>query len=53
MELIYVRTDAEGNQTSGFLSHFSASFEASTDLDYVTNNFEITMELPETKDGLL
>lgn len=53
MELIYVRTDESGVQTSGFLSNFEAAFEISTDLDYVTNNFTITMELPETKDGLL
>lgn len=53
MELIYVRTDGDGVQTSGFLSHFQGAFEVSTDLDYVTNDFEIIMELPETKDGLL
>lgn len=53
MELIYVRTDENGVQTSGYLSNFESAFQVSTDLDYVTNNFEITMELPQTKDGLL
>ena len=53
MELIYVRTDENGAQTSGYLSNFESAFQVSTDLDYVTNNFEITMELPQTKDGLL
>lgn len=53
MELIYVRTDESGVKTSGFLSHFEATFEISNDLDYVTNLFEITMELPDSKDGLL
>lgn len=53
MELIYVRTDEEGKKTSGYLSNFESAFQVSTDLDYVTNNFEITMELPKTKDGLL
>lgn len=53
MELIYVRTDENGVQTSGFLSNFEGAFEVSTDLDYITNNFELTMELPTTKDGLL
>lgn len=53
MDLIYVRTDADGNQTSGFLHNYEGAFEVSTDLDYVTNNFTITMELPTSKDGLL
>lgn len=53
MELIYVRTDGDGTQTSGYLSNYNGAFEVSTDLDYVTNDFEITMELPTTKDGLL
>lgn len=53
MELIYVRTDENGVQTSGYLSNFESAFQVSTDLDYVTNNFEITTELPQTKDGLL
>lgn len=53
MELIYVRTDENGIKTSGYLSNFESAFQVSTDLDYVTNNFEITMELPASKDGLL
>jgi hypothetical protein len=53
MDLIYVRTDENGVQTSGYLSHYEGAFEVSTDSDYVTNNFELTMELPTTKDGLL
>lgn len=53
MDLIYVKTDENGVQTSGYLLNYEGMFEVSTDLDYVTNNFEITMELPKTKDGLL
>ena len=53
MELIFVKTDGNGTQTSGYLSHFDGVFEVSTDLDYVTNNFEITMELPTVREDLL
>lgn len=53
MDLIFVKTDQNGVRTSGFLSNYEASFDVSTDLDFVTNNFELTMILPETKDGLL
>ena len=53
MDLIYVKTDQNGVQTSGYLSNFEASFDVTTDLDFVTNKFELTMILPETKDGLL
>lgn len=53
MDLIYVKTDQNGVQTSGYLSNYEASFDVTTDLDFVTNKFELTMILPETKDGLL
>lgn len=53
MDLIYSRTDASGVQTSGYLLNYEGAFEVSNDLDYVTNNFTITMELPTSKDGLL
>ncbi len=52
MDLIFVRTDANGS-TSGYLTNYEAAFDVSTDLDYVTNNFEITMVLPSDKDDLL
>lgn len=52
MDLIYVRTDSKGS-TSGYLANFEASFDISTDLEYTTNNFEITMALPTSKDDLL
>lgn len=52
MDLIFVRTDANGS-TSGYLTNYEAVFDVSTDLDYVTNNFEITMVLPSDKADLL
>lgn len=52
MDLIYVRTDGDGT-TSGFLTNFEATFDVSTDLDYVTNKFELTTALPTDKEGLL
>lgn len=53
MDLIYVRTDGDGVTTSGFLTNYEATFDVSTDLDYVTNKFEITTVLPTSKEGLL
>lgn len=53
MDLIYVKTDQNGVQTSGYLSNYEATFDVSTDLDYITNNFELTMVLPTTADELL
>lgn len=53
MDLIYVRTDGDGVTTSGFLTNYEATFDVSTDLDYVTNKFEITTALPTSKEGLL
>ncbi len=53
MDLIYVRTDGDGITTSGFLTNYEATFDVSTDLDYVTNKFEITTALPTSKEGLL
>lgn len=52
MDLIYVRTDRNGSR-SGYLSNFESAFDISNDLEYPTNNFEITMELPKTFDDLL
>lgn len=53
MDLIYVKTDQNGVQTSGYLSNYEATFDVSTDLDYITNNFGLTMVLPTTADELL
>ena len=53
MDLIYSRTDQNGNQTSGFLSHYEVAFDVSIDLEYVTNNFELKMILPDSTEQLL
>ena len=53
MDLIYSKTDQNGVQTSGYLTNYDVAFDVSTDVDYVTNNFELTMVLPETADDLL
>jgi hypothetical protein len=53
MDLIYVRTDQNGNRTSGYLRNYEATFDVTNDLEYITNKFEIEMELPTTFDGLL
>ena len=43
MDLIYVKTDQDGIQTSGYLSNYDVAFDVSTDVDYVTNNFELDL----------
>lgn len=53
MDLIYVKTDQNGVQTSGYLSNYDMTFDITTDVDYVTNKFELTMVLPESADELL
>lgn len=53
MELIYIRTDGMGNVSSGYLSNFEAAFAISTDIDYVTNNFTLTMAIPEDEEDVL
>lgn len=53
MDLIFVKTDQDGIQTSGYLSNYDVAFDVSTDVDYVTNNFELTMALPEDASELL
>ena len=53
MDLIYVKTDGDGVQTSGYLSNYEAAFDVSTDLDYITNDFELKMVLPTDASELL
>ena len=53
MELIYIRTNENGTIDSGYLTNFDAVFTVSTDVDYVTNKFEVTVPLPENHDDLL
>lgn len=53
MDLIYVRKDQNGVVDSGYLKHFGAVFAVSTDVDYVTNKFEVTLDLPTDASELL
>lgn len=53
MDLIYVRTMPSGSVNSGYLSNYSAEFDITTDLEYVTNNFQVSMILPENAKDLL
>lgn len=46
MELIYERT-RDGVLDSGYLTCFNADFDITTNTENVTNDFEITMSLPE------
>ena len=51
MDLMYIR-DSNGIMDSGYLKHFEADFDVTTDLDYVTNDFEIKMSLPSSDEEL-
>lgn len=53
MDLIYERTDQFGNVDSGYLAHFEADFDITTDRENNTNDFEIRMELPTSPLDLL
>lgn len=53
MDLIYIRKDQNDAVDSGYLKHFNAVFVVSTDVDYVTNKFEVTVPLPTDASELL
>lgn len=53
MDLIYIRTNEDATIDSGYLTHFDATFVVSTDVDYVTNKFEVTVPLPKNRADLL
>ena len=53
MDLIYIRTNEDSTVDSGFLTNFESTFVVSTDVDYVTNKFEVTVPLPTEKADLL
>jgi hypothetical protein len=53
MDLIYVKTDQLGIQSSGYLTNYEMVFDVSTDVDYITNKFELTMVLPTDANDLL
>ena len=53
MDLIFERVDTLGNISAGFLTNYEADFDITTDVENYTNNFQIRMQLPDTKEGLL
>lgn len=53
MDLIYRRTNRDMSIDSGYLSHFKADFDITTDIDNQTNDFEIETILPTTYEELL
>lgn len=53
MDLIYRRRNRDMTIDSGYLAHFKADFDVTTDTDNQTNDFEITMVLPTAYEDLL
>lgn len=53
MDLIYRRTNRDMTIDSGYLAHFKADFDITTDIDNQTNDFEIEMILPTEYEDLL
>lgn len=53
MDLIYVRTMPGGAVNSGYLLNYSAEFDITTDLEYATNTFRVSMILPTSAEDLL
>lgn len=52
MDLMYLKNDGE-SLTGGYLRNFEADFDITTDISNPTNDFTITMALPESADELL
>ena len=53
MDLIYRRTNRDLTIDSGYLAHFKADFDITTDLDNQTNDFQIVTILPTKYEDLL
>ena len=54
MDLMYIRHDAEGALLdAGYLTRYDAAFDITTDLEYLTNEFELTTALPDCAEDLL
>lgn len=53
MDLTYIRHRISTDKyDSGYLKHFEGDFDVTTDVDYVTNDFEIKMSLPTSSEDL-
>ena len=53
MDLVFIRTNEENTVDSGYLMNYEAVFTVSTDVDYVTNRFEVTVPLTQDRSELL
>lgn len=54
MDLMFIRHDAEGTLIDmGYLTRYDVAFDITTDLEYLTNEFELTMALPNSAEDLL
>lgn len=54
MDLMYIRHDANGHYLdAGYLTRYDVAFDITTDLEYLTNEFELTMTLPDCAEDLL
>lgn len=54
MDLMYIRHNAEGTLLdAGYLTRYDVAFDITTDLEYLTNEFELTMALPDSAADLL
>ena len=53
MDLMYIRRKKDGSYDSGILNHYKADFDVSSDTEYVTNDFELRMAIPESTEDLL
>ena len=52
MDLIYIR-NTNGSFDNGILHHYEVDFDVTEDVENPTNDFELKMELPDDKSGLL
>lgn len=54
MDLMYIRHDAQGAfLDAGYLTRYDVAFDITTDLEYLTNEFELTTILPDCAEDLL
>lgn len=54
MDLMYIRHDAEGAfLDAGYMTRYDAAFDITADLEYLTNEFELTTALPDCAEDLL
>lgn len=54
MDLMYIRHDSTGQYIdAGYMTRYDVAFDITTDLEYLTNEFELTTVLPDRAEDLL